>query len=233
MAKTKQSKKSVPHTGWQALLDAMPDFFAAHSNPDELSDLLAAGLRWFLLMPGCHAASLFLLDPESLAFNHSLSFPPENKKNAVAQARQFEEDGILGDALNADLPIFPYTTKDGGHGELVRMALPSEVLGYVMLGSDIELDAIDQISLRLCALHASHFAYMLKHARLIRRFERQQELLEQKVAARTRRIEQAKREIITLLNSLKTGVLVIDPVTNVVVEANEFAMHIPVTCISN
>jgi PAS domain S-box-containing protein len=136
---------------------------------------------------------------------------------------QFEENGVLGDALNADQPIFPYHIDQGGHGEIVRIALPGEIVGYVMLVSEAEIDALDQISLRLCALHASHFAYMLQHARLIRRFERQQELLEQKVAARTRRIEQSKREITTILNSLKTGVLVIDPLSHEIEEANEFA----------
>ncbi|NCC53042.1 MAG: PAS domain S-box protein [Spartobacteria bacterium] len=226
MTKPEQQKAGAGYPVWQSLLDAMPDFFAANSNPEEISDLLDAGLRWFLRMPGCESASLFLFDQESLDFHHSLSFPPENRADAINRAARFEENGMLGDALNADSVIFPFTEEDGSHGKLVRISLPAEVLGYVMLRSSIPIDAVDQISLRLCALHASHFAYMLKHARLIRRFERQQELLEQKVAARTRRIEQSKREIITLLNSLKTGVLVIDPVTNVVEEANEFAARL-------
>ena len=214
---------------WCDLLEDMMSFVEARSKDESLAGILHDGLGWFLKLPMCRSASLFVLDTKSFEFYHSLSLPTDTKNEATNAFDELVSDGIIADALNADNPIFPYiekTKQNIEHIQLIRLGLPSGVMGIILLFSDTNIEKMSQIPLRLLMLHSSLFASLLNNAKLIRRLEVQRNMLEQDVAERTHDIKRAQHELKTILHALKTGLIIIDPDTTKVEEINKFATSV-------
>ncbi len=215
-------------SAWRDLLEAMSAFVGGRARNESLADLLSSGLTWFLHLPGCTGASLFLLNPESYEFYHSLSNPSELEALSTSLFDRYVADHVVADAINSDQAVFPCPAEDAapGHVELVKLSLPAHMPGLVVLHMERDIDEVAQMPLRLCALHASHFAHMIQNATMVRRMQDQHEMLEQEIAERTQHIRQAQRELRIVLDSLKTGVLIFDPATGQVEESNAFAREL-------
>ncbi len=80
--------------------------------------------------------------------------------------------------------------------------------------------------LQLSLLQARQLAFSIHQAALSRRLNNNQTLLKQKISERTQSLKQSQRELKTVLDSIRTGIIIIDQETHQIIDANKTALEI-------
>jgi two-component system, cell cycle sensor histidine kinase and response regulator CckA len=193
------------------------------------SDAFHAQLEIFLSLPYSKSVSLFLLNKANFEFDHQVSFPILAEPWSQRQFSLLVDRGVLASALNSDQG---YLTCSGQNviGEkhllLLPLAVPEEILGVMLISMSRPAESWETGLLHLVLLQTRQLALTINNKTLTIQTEKNQVLLRQKIAGRTQHLEQSKRELKTILDSVKTGILIIDQKTNHIVNANKTALEI-------
>ncbi len=225
--KTKKSEGA--NTDWEDFLQVL----VTHPNPGSRSQSetndLRSELEVFLHWPFSQSVSLFLINEGTFEFNHHLSCPDLIDALAQKQFAALVDEGKIAEALNSDQGYMTGSHPDllgGNHFLILPLTVPSEVLGLLLIAIKRPIETWDQSLLKLGLLQARQLALSLSRQALARRLTHHQALLKQKIAGRTQDLEQSKRELKTILDSIKTGVIIIDQETHQIIDANKTALEI-------
>lgn len=214
---------------WDRFLQAMV-YHLGERSEDELDyDDIRSGLQVFLTLPFSKSVSLFLINKETFEFHHQASFPVLDESLAQKQFSILVDQMVVASALNSNQGYLTYSHPDvmeGNHLLILPLTVPSEVIGLLLVSTSQPLEDWNQALLPLCLLQARQLASSIKNKALTNRLRNSETGLRQKIAGRTQSLEQSKRELTTVLDSIKTGILIIDKESHQVINANETALEI-------
>ncbi len=224
-------KLNLPSAGasWQNFLNAMIGFINSRIKGEPTAELYKHGLEVFLHLPGSKTASLFLLDTEGYLFHHSLSFPQIEKNSIGVIFEELLNSGAIATALQSNANI---TWELNPRNSLKRIFLLNPlvdgngVVGIVIVELDSKKPEYEQLLLGLCGIHSHQFTSLINNIRLYKELQNTQSILEQRISFRTEDLRRSKRDLQLILDSIQTGVFIIDPKTNRIFDTNLAATEI-------
>ncbi|MFN8359237.1 MAG: PAS domain-containing sensor histidine kinase [Candidatus Kapaibacterium sp.] len=199
---------------------------ANRDNTKTVAEIIADGLLVLRSYPENSAVYLYLMDEIDFDFRFSSSNPVTESEQSAHIFAELQEQGIIGEALSTAGAVTYYGSSAGQHSYIVLpLAVPTSVLGVIILENTPDEDPPSRPLLQLCELSANQFAYALYNTKLVQRLTYNQSVLEQKVSARTIHLEQMQRELKTILDSIQTGIVIIDAETKEILDANPAALE--------
>lgn len=198
------------------------DLFSLKDKP--LFEIQAAGLQFFHLLPDCKSTSLFVLDPDDFSFKCKLVVPYLGEEDENNKFLLLSENGVIAQALN-DFSIH-FSPLPNCCEEIAILPLVSHIgiVGVILLTKS-KL----HYSPSLCAVlkvFANQFALLLQSSLLHREVTNLKENVEQIVTLRTLDATQDTREVKQILNSVQTGILLIDKSNDLIIDVNTMAAEI-------
>jgi PAS domain S-box-containing protein len=192
-------------------------------------DFISSQLEIFQALPHCQSLSLFLLNRGNFEFEHHTSLPPLAESWSQKQFLSLIDKKVIASALNTKEGFLTYYGSNGlGDKKLLLLPLevPEEILGILLMVLDRPLEMWEAGLLPLVLLQTRQLALMIHNKALDHQIKQNEALLRQKIVGRTQNLEQAKRELKTILDSVKTGILIIDQETRQITNANKTALEI-------
>jgi PAS domain S-box-containing protein len=186
-------------------------------------------LRIFLSLPYSRSVSLFVLKKETFEFTHQLSCPETAESGTLKTFDQFIDQGIIATALNAPkgfLMVDGPSRGGKGHVLIIPLTAFNEIAGVILIFLSRAKTALNKTWLQLCLLQAHQVAGVLYNKKLNNQIRANADLLRQRISGRTQSLEQARRELKTILDSVKTGIIIIDRQTRRIINANKTALAI-------
>ncbi|MHB8843027.1 MAG: two-component system sensor histidine kinase NtrB, partial [Candidatus Aquicultor sp.] len=192
------------------------------------ADGFRSQLEVFLNLPFSLSASLFLISEGTFEFNHFLSCPDLNDDLAQKQFAALVYQGRIAEALNSNQGYLtgPHQgLMNGTHFLLLPLTIPSEIVGMLLISTDRPIKYWEPGLLQLSLLQARQLAFSISQKAFSRRLNNNQALLRQKISERTQSLAQSQRELKTVLDSIRTGIVIIDQETHRIIDANKTALE--------
>ena len=230
MILTEKSKNSKEHgSAWRDFLSAMNTFNSERTKNETLSNIIEGGLDVFLHFPGANFSALFLFDQETADFRYSSAVPAKESKKITELFHLLVEEHAVAEALESG-NIVLWRLKNGLFKDEPILIIPLMcaigIIGIVILVCSGDSVSLEQLVVNLCKIHSNQFAIHLYNSRLIKKMSNIQGALEQKIALRTKKIEQSERELKAVIDSVQTGIMIINRDNNRVIDANVAAQQI-------
>jgi signal transduction histidine kinase/CheY-like chemotaxis protein len=225
----KSKKTEEINTDWEDFLQVLVSHLGQGSESGFETNDFRSELEVFLNLPFSQSVSLFLINEWTYEFNHHLSCPDLINTLAQKQFAALVYQGKIAEALNSDQGYVTCPHPDlmgGNHFLILPLTVPSQVLGLLLISIKRPIEIWEHGLLELGLLQARLLAFSLSQNTLARRLNNHQALLKQKIAERTQSLEQSQRELKTVLDSIKTGVIIIDQETHQIIDANKTALEI-------
>lgn len=204
-------------------MNAVEEFLRFKNSNSLVKESINRGLDVYQKLGSVSSTSLFMLNEENFNFDFRDS-------NGIARAeiiRYFDlfiEEGIIGSALQSTRPYVEDANKYDFFDNpfcIIPMVSPSGLVGIIIIiFNEIPSDAI---LFRVFSMFANLLATYIRNAGLVNQMYNTKEFFEQEVAARTIHLEQKKRELNAIFESVHTGILVIDDQTNRITKINDTA----------
>ncbi len=216
----------------QEFTDAVVEYTYLRKNSDFLPDIVNQGLQVFLKFPYSHSASLFLLNDLSFEFEHNKTLPEIFTTENNQLFSSLIDKGIIGNALESGHKLAYQRDTEISHDFLIFPLITSNsgVVGILMLTLDDSLSARSKTAeAALANLHkmtsilSSLFATIVENSLFFQNLNKAHSLLEQKVAARTMSLIQGKRELQTIIDTLHTGILIVESESGKIINSNPIA----------
>ena len=214
---------------WQNFLNAMLSFSNSRIKNEPTSEIYSQGLEVYLHLPESKKASLFLLDTDGFLFHHGLTLPFTEKSIVEEDFNQLLNRGAVASALQAgNIISWNLETEKEANKTflLVPLIYSMGVLGLVVIETKSSNSDYEQLMISLCNFHSHQFTALIENARLIKKLTNAQSVLEQKISLRTEDLRKRQRELRLILDSIHTGVFIIDPKTRKIIDANLAAIDI-------
>lgn len=210
------------------ITDIFDDYLSINNRREFLPDIIHQGIEMLIKIPKAKSASLFILNND-FDFEHRSTLPFIEKNNNIALYDHLVESAEIGKAISTGEIM--YHQPDGKFhldSEVLICPLRSSknIIGVIIICFFEEIDIYDKPYINLFKLWLGLFAGHIENSQLSKIIEKNQALLEQKLAARTMSIAQSKRELQAILNAVQTAILVIDPDTNTIISANSVAVSL-------
>lgn len=189
-------------------------------------------LEVYLHLPGINNAAMFILDENSYEFHLCNVVGTMNGDKTVELDKYFRQ--IFDESIEKGLIA---QTLDLGHlvkakyNESVVLFLmpvvsPAGVLGMVLLTADKLLKEYSNQIQNYIFLHASQISYQLFNSKLNKKINILEDELEQKISIRIEKIKQSRRELLLILDSILTGVFIIEKKTGNIIDVNYAALKL-------
>ena len=216
-------------SSWQKFLDAMINFMNTRVKGEPTAELYEYGLKVYLNFPGSISASLFIMDTDGFLFNQSISVPKLNRDIVQKNFDALLNAGAVASSLQTS-QIIKWESEGNQEGKQYFMITPlvdsNGVTGLVIIESSDNTHHNEQLLLGLSNLHSHQFTLLINNVKLLKELRNTQSVLEQKISYRTEDLRKSKRELQLILDSIHTGVFIIDPKTKKVVDTNRAALDI-------
>ncbi len=204
-------------------MNAVEEFLQFKNSGSLVKESINRGLDVYQKLESVSSSSLFMLNEENFNFDFRDS-------NGIARAeiiRYFDlfiDEGIIGKALQSTKT---YIDSAGDYDFfdkpfcIIPMVSTSGLVGIIII--IFKEMPVDSILFRVFSMFANLLATYIRNAGLVNQMYNTKEFFEQEVAARTIHLEQKKRELNAIFESVHTGILVIDDKTNRITKINDTA----------
>lgn len=222
-------KENSTRNEWKDFLYSVEEYISDRKNQGSIDDAIVNGLDVFLDIPFASSSTLFLLNEENFNFTHKKSLPSKSKKESLRIYDILVNNGSIGHSLqSATLANYNDLENENkkNHCIVIPLFVPTGVLGVVLVTLNDLPQNINQIFLKICLLFGNLFASSLDNLLLFKHLNNTKEILEQKVAARTMHLAHSKRELNAIIDSVNTGILIINHKDNKVIKTNPLALDL-------
>lgn len=196
-------------------------------NPLTLKDkpsfeIFYSGLEIYKKIPGCKSASLFLLNESDFNFFYKSSVGNANESEVKNIFNELIQSGCIaqvlgtGDCLEKEL-INQLDKVD--HYLIIPLTIPSGIIGLSLLNSESSISS-QSLLMNLCKIFSNYFAQLINSVDLKKEIEYLKEITEQKIAYKTNDIVKSTRELKAILDSVQVGIIIVDKISNQIVDAN-------------
>lgn len=191
-------------------------------------EILLAGLKVYLKIESCSSATLFSVDHHTFDFYYRTSTQLHLEDTLKITFEQLVDSGAVAETINSsDVREYPIEDNDGlgGYCLLVPLFVPSGIIGMNLILLDRSIKERKPI-IDLCRLFSNNFAAIVHSCILSRELTELSENTEQKIALRTSDISKNTRELKKILDSIQTGILIINKSTGFIADVNFLAADI-------
>ena len=206
-------------------LDSYRDF---KKKNDNFFSIIKNGLSVLFQNQYFKSVSIYLLNDDSLVFESKSTIPVSESIHIDSLYSELVDKDIIANVLESQQLVIYNNVIDARDEYVIINPLFSakEIPGLMIcilncVPVDLPKDFISMYKL-LCDIFSNDLENYSLHVRL----NKSQSLLEQKVAVRTLSLIQSKRELQSILNSVQTGIIVIDTDTNRISNANLVASQL-------
>ncbi len=223
---TNSRKNELIREEWKDFLESIDNYIYSRYSTIRIHEIIKQGLNVYLQIPNIKSASVFLLNKETLAFDHKMTLPNELKDMSIDLLNKLIDKGALGKSYQT-MSVKSHKTEKSAKSNEYCISIPlivsSGVFGILLLVFEYLPEKISSIFLEICLLFGNLFASTIDNSLLIKHLNQTKEILEQKVALRTMHLAQSKRELNAIFDSVHTGILVIDNKTEEIIKSNPVA----------
>ncbi len=214
---------------WKEFFQATEEYINFKTKATTSHEILLEGLKVFQKLPCSHSVALFLISPHSLALEFKLSLPADAEKAFTKIADITIHEGIVGEVLSTgNVCEFELKEKLFTMNNVLMIPLKTSrsVIGIVFIIVTNPEKEINQILYKFKVLYAGMFASDIQSLNILRDLENTKAILEQKIYARTIDLKQSQRELRTVIDSVLTGILIVDNSNNRIIQANPIAQDL-------
>lgn len=204
-------------------LDAMEKYFKNRIKNEPVHEIISEGLKIFSNIKRVKLAAFLSVEPDTFTFKLSVSEPAEEFNRAQVIYNSLLDEGIISTVLNSGNSQFFKNTEKESIFIVIPLFDPSGIQGILFLeitGENIDLSFYQ----KAFDLHANQLTIFLSNNRLNKKLRNVKALLEQKLAYRTESIKQKQRELQIILDSINTGVFIIEKNTFEIIDVNNMAL---------
>lgn len=200
-----------------------PEFLLSKKN----YEVLESGLEVYLSLPSSISASLFIYEQAESHFQWKLSLN-NSEKRIIEKFQELVDEGKIADALNSSDIIEAQTYSNSNrnfYNLIIPLTIPTGIIGIVIIELEVSI-CENELLLNLCKQFSNYLASVINNNELTIEVENLKEITEQKVSLRTKEIAQSKRELKVILDSVHTGIIIIDKYSNRITDSNLAAAEI-------
>lgn len=203
----------------------MEEYFQNRAKDEPVFEIISDGLKMFILNTRVNMAAFLSLVPQTFTFNLSATEPADKSAIADTVYNSLLQSGVVSEVLQSGRPKLCIEDAFGMDLLVIPISDTSGILGMIIL--DIDTDGIDVDFYKAVYTHQANFlALLIANSKLNKKVRNINSLLNQKLAYRTESIKQKKRELQTILDSINTGVFIVDKNTYEIVDVNNVALQI-------
>ena len=191
-------------------------------------EIILTGLKVYLNIEACFSATLFSIDHHTFDFYYRTSTALHLEESLKIIFEQLINSGAVAETINfSDIREYPIEDNDGlgGYCLLVPLFVPSGIIGMNLILLDRSVKERKPI-IDLCRLFSNNFAAITHSCILSRELTELSENTEQKIALRTSDISKNTRELKKILDSIQTGILIVNKSSGLIVDVNFLAADI-------
>lgn len=191
-------------------------------------EIILDGLKIYLDITGGASATLFSIDPETFDFYYKTSTALHLENSIKNIFELLVEAGAVAEALkNSDVVEHELIENEVEkiYCVLIPLIVPSGIIGINLITLARPLKKEEQL-IDLCRLHSNNFALTIHNCVLFREINQIKESAEQKIALRTNDIVKSTRELKKILDSIHTGIIIVNKSTGQITDANIMAQKI-------
>jgi len=210
-------------------IDAVEQYVILPKQTEVVSEMINQALEVFNQIPSVFSTSIFLLNELNFEFEHKSTLPEQFKEDSIKQFNKLVEIGYLGSALQSGKVIVtPDEYYESGNNEniIVPLVVSWGIIGLIIVTGRDYSGGLSNILLKLCAIQGNILASNLERVQVYKTLQLTKSELEQKVAARTMDLAQSKRELKAILDSIHTGILVVEDLDNTIIRVNPTAANL-------
>lgn len=200
------------------------------SDDNHLSDLILNALHKLIQIDGVNAASLFLLNSDTLEFEQRASQPYTERSNLQMAYEILLNSHEVGKAVSTmsllTVELYDELNTLNKYYLLCPLATGNGVLGLIIIQKTMPEQVFIKETEQIFKVWLGQLSALLENIILRNEIEKSRATLEQKLAAKTMTITQSKRELEAILNAVQAAILVIEPSTNTIISANPVAVSI-------
>lgn len=200
------------------------------SDDNHLSDLILNALHKLIQIDGVNAASLFLLNSDTLEFEQRASQPYTERSNLQMAYEILLNSHEIGKAVSTmsllTVELYDELNTLNKYYLLCPLATGNGVLGLIIIQKTMPEQVFIKETEQIFKVWLGQLSALLENIILRNEIEKSRATLEQKLAAKTMTITQSKRELEAILNAVQAAILVIEPSTNTIISANPVAVSI-------
>jgi two-component system sensor kinase FixL len=211
---------------WKDFLLAMDDYAADRNNTGRRG-IFYSGLSVYMKIPFSHFAGLFLLNKNTFEFDFKAGIPENSEKILEDLFESQIESGNIGFTLDSgNITDFTINSQHGTNMLAVPLKVNDGITGLVLVVHDNDSGNFDQILVRLSSLFGSMFASSIENASILNDLSNTKSLLEQKIAERTMDLSKSRTELQAILDTVLTGIIVVDDNTSLIEKINPLGMEL-------
>ncbi|NLO19175.1 MAG: PAS domain-containing sensor histidine kinase [Ignavibacteria bacterium] len=174
-------------------------------------------------------ASLFILNEETLVFDFRAVYPSIAKSLIIADFNRLVDIGVVGKAVeNRDMLFYELKNLEfeNSYYLLFPLLAPNSIIAIVLVRLESKSELEKELFLPTLKFYANLFSFLVRNNQLENSLDKANSLLEQRIAARTLSLIQGKRELQEILDSIQSGVMIIDTLTNRIISVNPAAANL-------
>lgn len=189
-------------------------------------EILSEGLNVFLKLDVCKSLSLYLLDTESFEFRHKTSIPPMSKAKAERFFNELIEKGLIAKSITRGDIVNSEPAKAGTKGDVLIIPLLNftGAVGIILIELGIPAFKMELQLLNLFKIFSGHLAAEIKLNSVRDELSTIRTSFENEFTYKVNGLVQSKMEIMKILDSLQTGIFIIDKNNNQILDANQVAL---------
>ncbi|MBU2491860.1 MAG: PAS domain-containing protein [Bacteroidetes bacterium] len=205
----------------ELFIEAVANFNQSFYRDEHITQINHKILDKYLILPGTISVALFYLDHETFEFRlgHTIDATEKEQQDIFDY---LIENGTIGKALDKGHLVFSIYGQNS-HIIIIPVVSPAGIMGVIQVLGSIGLKNFSDNIQNYIILHANQFAFLLTNVKLNNEINNLEADLEQKISLRVEKIKQAQRELQLILNSILTGVFIIEKSTGTIIDTNDAA----------
>ena len=223
MEKNSYSDVSIEKSQILSFLEGMDKYYKNRFKDEPVHEIISEGLKIFFNTKEVQLAAFLSVEPQTFTFKLSVSEPKEEFSRAQEIYSTLLEEGIISGILSSGNSKFFRNGDNGSHYLVIPLSDPSGIQGMLIIevsGKEIDLDLYEKVFNH----QANQLTLFLSNNRLNKKLKSVNTLLEQKLAFRTESIKQKQRELQIILDSINTGVFIIEKNSFEIIDVNYMAL---------
>ncbi|HEX2869137.1 MAG TPA: ATP-binding protein [Ignavibacteriales bacterium] len=186
---------------------------------------LEAGLNVFLNLDICRSVSLSLLDEETFEFKHKISLPAIPEEKAESLFQELVDNGLIAKSITRSDITISAPTREKNNSDVLIIPLISftGVIGFIIVELGVPAFEIELQVLNLFKMYAGHLASEIKLHLVQSELSTIRTSFENEFTRKVNGLVQSKMEIMKILDSLQTGIFIINKNNNQILDANQVA----------
>lgn len=207
------------------VLDGL-ETFQTKSMFGEIKDsTINSGINSFLNLTNAKSISIYLMNNETFEFEHRNTKPIDEEKESKQIFHKCTEKGFVGKILNTN-DILTYEDLDEYDDHniiLVPLIGQYGIVGILLIVLNEPLNENLQSLKSVIKIQSRYMSFAIENDKVYKELESLKNTMEQKISSRLLEVSRSKREINAILDSIQTGLIIVNSENSKILRVNPVA----------